>query len=142
MARRGRKRRLVLEDEYWKLILDGVSTVEACRQIGIGRKTGYRWRAEAGGLPPARVAEGRGSTRYLSLLERQRIATLRSAGMECVRSHDASAGRRRRSRELHRNLKPHDNGVYDADLAHARARDNARRERAAPSPSTPSCVTW
>jgi hypothetical protein len=41
MTRRGRKRRLVLEDEYWKLILDGVPTVEACRQFGIGRKTGY-----------------------------------------------------------------------------------------------------
>ncbi len=39
MTRRGRKRRLVVEDEYWKLILDGVSTVEACRAVGIGRKT-------------------------------------------------------------------------------------------------------
>jgi transposase len=46
MTRRGRKRRLVLEDEYWKLIVDGMPTVEACRQIGIGRKTGYRWRAD------------------------------------------------------------------------------------------------
>lgn len=64
MTRRGRKRRLVLEDDYWKLILDGVPTVEACRQIGIGRKTGYRWRAEAGGLPPARVAEEIRSSRY------------------------------------------------------------------------------
>ena len=64
MTRRGRKRRLVLEDEYWKLILEGVPAVEACRQIGIGRKTGYRWRAEAGGLPPARVAE---ETRVIAL---------------------------------------------------------------------------
>jgi hypothetical protein len=64
MTRRGRKRRLVLEDEYWKLIIDGMPTVEACRQIGIGRKTGYRWRAEAGGLPPARVAE---ETRVIAL---------------------------------------------------------------------------
>ena len=80
LTRRGRRRRLVLEDEYWKLILDGMPTVEACRQIGIGRKTGYRWRAEAGGLPPARVAEETRSSRYLSLLERQRIATLRERG--------------------------------------------------------------
>jgi IS30 family transposase len=64
MTRRGRKRRLVLEDEYWKLILEGVPAVEACRQIGIGRKTGYRWRAEAGGLPPGRVAEETRSSRY------------------------------------------------------------------------------
>ena len=64
MTRRGRKRRLVWEDEYWKLIIDGMPTVEACRQIGIGRKTGYRWRAEAGSLPPARVAE---ETRVIAL---------------------------------------------------------------------------
>ena len=57
MARRGRKRRLGLEDEYWKLMADGVGTVMACRQLGIGRKTGYRWRAESGGLAPQRDSE-------------------------------------------------------------------------------------
>jgi len=131
MTRRGRKRRLVLEDEYWKLILDGVPTVDACRQIGIGRKTGYRWRAEAGGLPPARVAEESRSSRYLTLLERQRIATLRERG-HGIREIARRIGRAPStvSRELRRHLKPHDKGVYDADLAHARARDNARRERA------------
>lgn len=41
MARRGRKRQLGIEDEYWRLILSGVGTVEACRQVGITRKTGY-----------------------------------------------------------------------------------------------------
>jgi IS30 family transposase len=130
MTRRGRKRRLVLEDEYWNLILDGVPTVEACRQIGIGRKTGYRWRAEAGGLPPARAAEEARSSRYLSLLERQRIATLRERG-HGVREIARRIGRAPStvSRELRRHLKPHDKGVYDADLAHARARDNARRQR-------------
>lgn len=131
MTRRGRKRRLVWEDEYWKLILDGVPTVEACRQIGIGRKTGYRWRAEAGGLPPGRIAEEVRSSRYLSLLERQRIATLRERG-HGVREIACRLGRAPStvSRELRRHLKPHDKGVYDADLAHARARDNARRQRA------------
>jgi IS30 family transposase len=130
MSRRGRKRRLVLEDEYWKLILEGTPTVEACRQIGIGRKTGYRWRAEAGGLPPARVAEETRSSRYLSLLERQRIATLRERG-HGVREIARRLGRAPSavSRELRRHLKSHDKGVYDADLAHARARDKARRER-------------
>ena len=131
MTRRGRKRRLVLEDEYWKLILGGVPTVAACRQIGIGRKTGYRWRAEAGGLPPARVAEETRSSRYLTLLERQRIATLREHG-HGIREIARRIGRAPStvSRELRRHLKPHDKGMYDADLAHARARDNARRERA------------
>jgi hypothetical protein len=44
-----------------------------------GRKTGYRWRAENGGLPPERVSED--SSRYLSLLERRRLATLRERGL-------------------------------------------------------------
>ena len=34
MGERGRKRQLKLEDEYWRLILAGVGTVEACRQGG------------------------------------------------------------------------------------------------------------
>jgi transposase, IS30 family len=33
------------------------------------------------------------------------------------------------SRELRRSLRPHDNDVYDGDLAHARARQRARRQR-------------
>jgi IS30 family transposase len=63
MTRRGRKRRLEIETRYWELILSGVGTVEACQAVGIGRKTGYRWRAENGGLPPALVAEGTRSSR-------------------------------------------------------------------------------
>src|SRR3954467_5984099 len=57
MGRRGRKRQLAVEDEYWALVLSGVGMVAACRQVGITRKTGYRWRAERGGLPPLRLAE-------------------------------------------------------------------------------------
>jgi DNA-binding transcriptional ArsR family regulator len=33
------------------------------------------------------------------------------------------------SRELRRNLRPHDRGLYDGDLAHARARGRVRRLR-------------
>ena len=47
MGRPGRKRRLVLEDEYWKLTM---GTVEAGRRLGIGRTTGYYWRSQRGGL--------------------------------------------------------------------------------------------
>src|SRR5712691_2518896 len=81
MSRRGRKRQLGVEDEYWKLILGGIGTVEACRRIGVGRQTGYRWRAERGGLAPLRLAESVRGLRYLSHFERQRIATLRAAGL-------------------------------------------------------------
>jgi hypothetical protein len=46
VGRRGRKRQLDLESEDWKLLQSGVGTVAACKLLGIGRKTGYRWRAE------------------------------------------------------------------------------------------------
>lgn len=123
MGRRGRKRQLDVETEYWQLLLSGV---------GITRKTGYRWRAENGGIPPVRVAEAARTSRYLSLLERQRIATLRARGFG-VRVIATRIGRSPStvSRELRRNLSRHDGNRYDGDLAHARARERARRARQA-----------
>lgn len=50
MARRGRKRRITLEAEYRALLSAGIGTAEVCRQLGIGRKTGFRWRPENGGM--------------------------------------------------------------------------------------------
>ncbi|WP_326598261.1 hypothetical protein [Streptomyces sp. NBC_01803] len=38
---------LEIEAEYWRLLAAGMGGVEACEQLGIGRKTGYRWRAES-----------------------------------------------------------------------------------------------
>jgi DNA-binding transcriptional ArsR family regulator len=131
MGRRGRKRQLDVESRYWQLVLSGLGTVEACRAVGITRKTGYRWRAENGGVPPVRLDEETRSNRYLSLLERQRIATLHGQGLgvrEIARRVDRSPSTV--SRELRRNVRPHDRNVYDADLAQARARDRARRTRA------------
>lgn len=79
------------------------------------RKTGYRWRSEHGGRPPERLAERARSGRYLSLLERQRIATLRERGLG-VRQIADRLGRAPStvSRELRRNTLAHDRGVYDA----------------------------
>ncbi|MEY9997183.1 DNA-binding transcriptional MerR regulator [Streptomyces sp. V4I8] len=139
MARRGRKRRLDVEAEYWRLLQSGVGTVEACRRLGIGRKTGYRWRSENGGLPPERVSETVHSGRYLSLLERKRIATLRERGLgirEIAERLERSPSTV--SRELRRNMLEHDKGVYDADLAHHRSRQRAERLRRPKSGSTPS----
>ena len=129
MGRRGPKRQLDMEARYWELLAAGVGTVEACRAVGITRKTGYRWRAERGGLAPLELAETARSNRYLSALERRRIATLRGQGLgvrEIARrvGRDASTV----SRELRRNRLAHDR-AYDADLAHARARERARRPR-------------
>src|SRR4051794_23483945 len=132
MGRRGRKRQLDLETEYWRLLKEGVGPVAACQAVGIGRKPGYRWRTEHGGVPPVRLAEATRTSRYLSLLERQRIATLRGRGLG-VREIARRLGRAPStvSRELRRNLRPHDHNRYDGDLAHARARQRARRLRPA-----------
>lgn len=99
MGRRGRKRRLGVEDEYWRLTLSGVGRAEACRILRIGPKTGYRWRAEQGGLPSLRVTGAVRGVRYLSRFERQRIASLRAQGLGSERSPGGSAGHRRRSAE-------------------------------------------
>lgn len=129
MARRGRKRQLDVEAQYWALLANGIGTVDACRTLGIGRKTGYWWRAETGGLAPERLPEGGHSSRFLSLLDRQRIATLHRAGCG-VREIARRLGRAPStiSRELRRNTARHDR-YYDGDLAHARARQRARRPR-------------
>src|SRR5882762_7311303 len=109
MARRGRKRRLDLESWYWQLIMSGMGTVEACKIVGIGRKTGYRWWAENGGLPPAQLSEPARAGRFLSLVERHRIATLRRQGLG-VRAIADAVGRAPStiSRELRRNTLAHD----------------------------------
>ena len=38
------RRRVELEDEYWRLLMSGVGTVEACREVGITPLTGFRAR--------------------------------------------------------------------------------------------------
>ena len=120
MGRPGRKRRLVLEDEYWALIASGVGTGEACRQLGIATTTGYYWQIQRGGVPPTTVAEHARSGRYLSLLERERIGALRQRGVgvnEIARRLGRSPSTI--SRELRRNTSPGDQGVYHTGPAHA-----------------------
>ena len=78
--------------------------------------------AESGGIPPARLADAARASRYLSLRERQRIATLRGNGhtvREIARRIDRAPSTV--SRELRRKLLRHDHDIYDGDLAHARA---------------------
>ncbi|MET9023703.1 IS30 family transposase [Actinopolymorpha sp. NPDC004070] len=76
------------------------------------------------------MAETARSSRYLSLLERQRIATLRGQGLS-IRTIATRLGRAPStvSRELRRNMRRHDGGAYDGDLAHSRSRERARRRR-------------
>jgi transposase-like protein len=118
MGRRGRKRQLEVESRYWQ------PAGGDHPQDGVAVAGGERW----GAAGPA----GRGgpSSRYLSRLERQRIATLRERGLgvrEIARRLDRAPSTI--SREVRRNLRPHDRDRYDADLAHARAAQRARRPR-------------
>jgi IS30 family transposase len=137
MARRDRKRVVEREALYWRLLASGAGTVEACRQVGIGRKTGYRWRAEQGGIRPPVKPAGTRSGRYLSRFERQRIATLASQGLS-MREVARRIGRAPStvSRELRGNLFE-GRAVYDADLAHARAVERTRRPKPAKLVSDP-----
>ena len=130
MGRRGRKRDLGQELEYWELLASGIGTVEACRLVGVSRKTGYRWRAEMGGVIAKKRTAGTG--RYLSLFERQRIASLRDRGCG-IREIARRVGRSPStvSRELARNARPWDDG-YDPVMAHLRHTSvlaTRRRER-------------
>jgi IS30 family transposase len=135
MGRRGRKRDLNREMQYWESLASGVGTTEARRLVGVSRKTGYRWRAEIGGVIARKRSEGSG--RYLSMFDRQRIASLHELG-HGVRdiARKASRSASTISRELTRSAKPWDDG-YDPVMAHLRAHERARRPRRARSSSPP-----
>ena len=93
------------QQRYVQLIAQGVSNSEACRLVGINRKTGNRWRYgrrvrnSAGALviyAPVKITESRPrSPRYLSEQERIQIADLLAARMR-VRGIAGSWGVRRR----------------------------------------------
>jgi hypothetical protein len=85
MARRSRKRVVEREALYWQLLASGAGTVEACRQVGIGRKTGYRWRAEQGGIRPWVRPAGRMG---------QRMAAARRTGRRQEKLSSERAGTR------------------------------------------------
>ena len=127
MGRRGRKRDLDREIRYWEMIDNGIGTVEACRRVGVTRKTGYRWRAEMGGVIAKKPIVSSG--RYLSLFERQRIASWHDRGAS-VRDIARRIGRSPStvSRELRRNVRDWDE-AYEPVLAHLRARERARRPK-------------
>jgi len=129
------------QDRFVRLIAHGVSNREACRLVGINRRTGTRWRlgrtiantaGEAVHYPPVHIAAPRTRhPRYLSLDERMVIADLRRE-QRTVREIARELGRSPAtvSRELRRNVD--DRGRYlprSADLAATErvARPRARR---------------
>ncbi len=109
-------------EQYARLIAQGFSNAEACRIVGINRRSGTRWRhgrtvPSSNGRPLhyAPVVSARKSEiseRYLSEDERVRVADLRGAGYG-VRAIAKELGRSPStiSRELRRNAEP-DGGGY------------------------------
>jgi hypothetical protein len=109
---------------YVQLIAQGLGNSEACRMVGIDRKTGNRWRYgrkvrnSAGALvtyPPVKITESRPrSPRYLSEQQRIRIADLLVAKTR-VRGIDAELNRApstisrqiRRNRDSDGRYRPH-----------------------------------
>ncbi|OLZ52548.1 IS30 family transposase [Amycolatopsis coloradensis] len=147
-------RRLVAERcAYLDLVAQGMGTAQACRVVGINRRTGYRWRqgrvSQAGrdtgrcSVPPSRVEPEFPvpeqppetglpvpATRFLSSDERLLIADLVRAG-HGPREIGRRLGRPAStvSRELDRNADPA-SGEYRPYSAQARA--EARRPRPKP----------
>lgn len=120
---------------FARLIAQGVSNSEACRIVGINRRTGTRWRfgrdIPASGsrtlhYPPVITKAAQISARYLSEEERITIADLRRAGAT-VRAIAAELRRSPStiSRELRRNLDPA--GRYRPSSAHRAAVQRRRR---------------
>jgi Helix-turn-helix domain len=115
-VRKTRRGVMWVEKQEWfiRLIRQGVSNAEACRIVGINRKTGTRWRygrtirntaGEAVHYPPVRLTTPTvPHSRYLSITERTTIADLHDAGVG-VRGIAAELGRSAStvSRELRRN---------------------------------------
>jgi transposase, IS30 family len=115
-VRQSRRGVMLVEKQQWfaRVIAQGVSNSEACRIVGINRRTGTRWRygrtipntaGEAVHYPPVRLTAPRAPhPRYLSIAERTTIADLHRAGVG-VRGIADEMGRAAStvSRELRRN---------------------------------------
>ena len=134
------------QQRYVRLIAAGVNNSEACRLVGINRKTGNRWRygrsvRNSAGEPvhyaSVRIIEPRvRSPRYLSEAERLQIADLLRAG-QGVREIGRQLGRAAStvSREIRRNRDP--DGRYRPHHAEqlarvartSRGRDGSRSTR-------------
>src|SRR5262249_13234138 len=129
-------------EQFARLIAQGFNNSEACRIVGINRRTGKRWRhgrtitARDGRklhYPPVITTGAVGreiSPRYLSEGERVQIADLRQAGAG-VRAIAERLGRRPAaiSRELRRNRDP-GGGQYRPFTAHKMAAQRRARPRA------------
>ena len=120
-----------MQREFWRLIADGVTTVEAAESVGVSWPVGARWFRHAGGMPPISLDEPTG--RYLSFAEREEIALLRAQGVgvrEIARRIGRDPGTV--SRELRRNAATSSGKrVYRAAVAQWKAQQAAKRPKTA-----------
>lgn len=126
------------QQRYVRLIAQGINNSEACRLVGIDRKTGNRWRygrtvrntaGEDVHYPPVKIMPAKPrSPRYLSEHERIVIADLLTAG-RTVRAIAREMGRSPStvSREICRNSDAR--GRYRPHHAEHAARARAHRPR-------------
>jgi IS30 family transposase len=131
-------RKLSREREaYSRLVQQGYSNTEACRIVGVDRRTGNKWRNGRSGernrkavSPIHMVVPPSGPSRYLREDERIHIAD-RLREKATVRAIAAELGRSPStiSREVRRNRHP-ESGAYRPHAAQARA--DARRPRPKP----------
>ncbi|SFH09853.1 Helix-turn-helix domain-containing protein [Streptomyces mirabilis] len=135
----GRKTLVREREEYFRLMDQGVSSREACRIVGINRRTGKRWlngrnpSGRTGGAPPVRREVTRsGPSRYLTTADRIHIAD-RLREKASIRQIAAELGRSPStiSREIHRNGMPlrGDDSRWAYRPYAAQARSDARRPR-------------
>jgi IS30 family transposase len=147
-----RKELIEKQARFWVVIASGSTLQAACDAVGVNRRTGRRWRQDAGGQVPRKKPEPSG--RYLRLEERLVIADLHLGGAG-VRSIAVQLGRAPStvSRELRRNgPEPgaRNQGRYAPHAAHKRAELRGRRPKASKfeNPELASlvqaklCVKW
>ncbi|MFI7050962.1 IS30 family transposase [Streptosporangium canum] len=134
----GRRKLAREREEYFRLMDQGFSSQEACRIVGINRRTGKRWRngrrpsgRTKGASPVQQAAPPAGPSHYLREDERIHIAD-RAREKASIREIARELGRAPStiSREVRRNRHP-TNGQYRPHAAQARA--DARRPRPKPS---------
>jgi IS30 family transposase len=126
------------QQRFVRLIAQGISNSEACRLVGINRKTGNRWRygrtvvnpvGELLHYPAVKISQPKPrSPRYLSELERIAIADRLARG-ESIRAIARRLGRSPStiSREIRRNSDP--DGRYRPHRAEHAAKARTRRPR-------------
>lgn len=139
MARRGRERNLERGRRYWGLLASGLGTVQASWQVGIGRRSGLRWRRENGGLRRDLGGSAPVVGRCLSLFVREWVQSLIAQGIG-VREVDCRLGRGLPTicRELRRSG---DRERHDAGAAHQHAVRRANDTGDPNSPPMSGCRT-